>query len=79
MVLAILRPQFTHTFIRRCASIKRVKQEDGPSITYEAFVQDLNQGDMFCSKMMDLLVAVRLEHSSGLAGKTYQKISSGTS
>jgi len=42
------------------ASIERQKQHDGGQethrISYDAVVQDLDQGDMFCSKLVDLLV-----------------------
>jgi len=43
-----------------CASIDRLSNQDcprsGPSISYEDIAHDLDQGDMFCNKIMDLLV-----------------------
>ncbi|KAI0751053.1 hypothetical protein C8Q80DRAFT_1268345 [Daedaleopsis nitida] len=38
-------------------SIKRMKVEDeGPTITYESFVQDLDEGDSFTTSLVDVLV-----------------------
>ncbi len=34
-------------------------EKDGPSITYEAFVGDLDEGDSFTTSLVDVLVKVR--------------------
>ena len=61
---------FQHTFrvhlahtcwhIYSASAVKRAKLEKGePTITYEAFVEDLDEGDSFTSALIDVLVKVR--------------------
>lgn len=41
-------------------AVKRAKLEKGePIITYEAFVEELDEGDAFTSALIDVLVKVR--------------------
>ncbi len=35
-------------------------EEDGAKITYESFVEDLDEGDSFTTSLVDVLVKVRL-------------------
>lgn len=45
----------------RQGAIKRMKlEEDGAKITYESFVEDLDEGDSFTTSLVDVLVKVRL-------------------
>ena len=47
--------------LRRAGAVKRAKLEkEEPHITYEAFVEELDENDAFTSAMIDVLVKVRL-------------------
>lgn len=46
--------------IYRAGAVKRARLEKGePTITYEAFVEELDEGDAFTSALIDVLVKVR--------------------